>query len=302
MEYREFLEHVREYVQKRGGAESRVRIAPVLKNNKNRMDTMTILNGDGNIAPAIYMDPYYQQYLKGDTVEQIAERILEFHNAHAREGRYDLSFYEDFSEVRKRVTCRLVNYEKNRESLAHMPHRRFLDLAVVYYYRLEDETFGKACIVVNNEHMKMWDADPEELDDAAMSNTIRMLPYECLRIDEMLRGIAGIWPEQEYGDGVPMYVLTNTEKNFGAAVLLYDSVLEAVGERLGGDFFILPSSVHECMLIPAAESMDPGELQKMVREINEGYVAEEEVLGDSVYRYERESGRILQAAPGGSAP
>lgn len=292
MEYCVFLEQVRQSVQDKEGDESSVRIAPVLKNNQNYIDTMTILNQEGNIAPAIYMAPYYQQYLDGNTLDQIAEQILEFHNGHVKKGRYDISFYRDFSKVRDRVVCKLVNYEKNRIMLENMPHRRFLDLAIVYYYKLEDDTFGKASILVKNEHLAMWDSDLEELNDAAVSNTVRLLPYECIEISDMLREMTGLALDQDFSEQFPMYVLTNMEKSCGAVAIIYESILEAIAERLDSDFFVLPSSIHECMLIPSEKDIRIEELQMMVREINEEYVLEEEILGDSVYRYFRSEKKL----------
>lgn len=296
MEYQNFLEQIRDSVQKRVGEGSTVRLASVLKNNRNCVDMITILNGGSNVAPAIHIAPFYRKYLDGTSVEELARQIVEFHGRYSGEENYDLSFYLDFAQVRKRVVCRLVNYERNRELLRQVPHRRFLDLAVIYYYKLEDNTFGDAGILVKNEHMEMWDADPEELDDAAMSNTARLMPYECICIADVIREMTGIRIEETSDDSIPMYVLTNTEKSFGAAVILYRTVLEAVGEQLKNDFFVLPSSVHECMVVPVMEGFQPKELREIVCEINEECVAEEEILGDSVYRYYREEKKLLAVA------
>lgn len=285
MEYCSFLEHVRETVQRERGANCRVWISPALKNNQNHMEMLSILDGDSNVAPAIYMRPYYQQYLDGNSIEEISEQIQRFHSAHKKEENYDISFYRNFDQVRSRIVYRLVNYESNQEMLARVPCRRFLDLAVVYYYMLEDDTFGKADILVRNEHMEMWDSDLAELDDVAVSNTARLLPYECIFMADMLREMLGVEMTEEDTAQVPMYVLTNSAKAFGAAAILYESVLETVADRLGGDFYVLPSSVHECILLPDRDGIDPKELRKMVCEINEEYVAAEEILGDSVYHY-----------------
>lgn len=296
MEYQNFLETIRDSVQKKAGGCCNVRLASVLKNNRNCVDTITILNGNSNVAPAICLDPYYRQYQRGFSIDELAEQIVEFHRRHAKDERYDLSFYTDFEQVRKRVVCRLVNYAKNRELLGQVPHRKFLDLAVVYYYKMDDDTFGDAGILVKNDHMEMWDADFEELNDAAMSNTARLMPYACIYIADVLRDMMGIQIEESCTDQIPMYVLTNAEKSFGAAVILYPTVLEAVAERLKSDFFILPSSVHECMIVPVMEDFKPKELRKIVCEINEECVAEEEILGDSVYRYFREEKRLAAVA------
>lgn len=298
MEYQEFLQHVMESVQKKAGADCTVRLAPVLKNNISSVDTITIQSSGGNVSPAIYLAPYYRSCQAGTSVEEIARQIVEFHRKNAREGTYDLSFYMDFSQVRKRIVYRLVNYERNREMLSQIPHRRFLDLAAIYYYKMEDDTFGDASILIKNEHMKIWDADLEELDDAAVSNTARLMPYECICIADMIQEMTGIKAEELDEEQIPLYVLTNTEKSFGAAVILYQTVLEAVGERLHSDYFVLPSSVHECMLVPAVGEMKPDELRKIVCEINEECVAEEEILGDTVYRYDREKRELTAAASG----
>ena len=99
--------------------------------------------------------------------------------------------------------------------------------------------------------------------------------------------------EQEDEDGrIPMYVLSNKEKTMGAACILYDSILTLIGERLQDDFYILPSSIHECIVVPMNITTTKKELQEMVREINATQVIPEEVLSDEVYTYTREIHRL----------
>ncbi len=92
---------------------------------------------------------------------------------------------------------------------------------------------------------------------------------------------------------MPMYVLTNRQKLYGAACMLYPGVLKEFGRQLGQDFYILPSSVHEVILVPGETGAEHGALQKIVKEINQTQVAEDEVLADSVYYYSRGEDRIL---------
>ena len=89
-----------------------------------------------------------------------------------------------------------------------------------------------------------------------------------------------------------MYVLTNTEKSFGASAVLFPAVLKAVREHLQSDYYVLPSSIHECIIIPADENLNPAALHEMVKEINEEHVAPEELLGDSVYFYSQKKQRL----------
>jgi len=84
---------------------------------------------------------------------------------------------------------------------------------------------------------------------------------------------------------VPMFVATNSKKVNGAGVILYDGLLRTFAEKIGGDFFILPSSVHEVIFVPANGDIDARHLIQMVKEVNATEVAPDEVLSDNVYMY-----------------
>lgn len=285
MEYAEFLEYVRFHIQQRIGVSRRVFISHVLKNNRREMDCLTILGEEENAAPSVCMEPFYEQHRNGRTPDAICEEIAGQYAYGDVGWRMDLSFYTDYEKARDHIVCRLVNYERNKHMLACVPHRRFLDLAVVYYCRIEHPQIGRGNILVQNAHLALWDVELEELEDAAMTNTVRLCPYELTSIDDMLERMLGVRPERQ--KPLPMYVLSNTEKCYGAVCIIFDAILEAVAEKLQDDFYILPSSIHECVLLPALEHLNADELQQMVHDINAEHVADEEVLGESVYRYNR---------------
>ena len=313
MEYQEFVEQIKQKVTEQAEAGSKVSVSRILKNNLEPVDGLTILHQGENVARAIWLNPLYQKYEYGIPVERIAEEILEYHKKERQEGVCDLSFYTDFSKVQDHIACKLVHYGMNRTLLEEVPHRAFLDLAVVYYYRVEDERFGNASILVKNDHMRIWHTDPETLHALAMRNTPRLLPYELTDILELIRQISNVDPGmiRQISDAdpgmlrqisnadpgmlrqdSPMYVLTNAEKSFGASAILFPAILQAVRARLQSDYYVLPSSIHECIIIPSDEQLDPEALHEMVKEINEEHVAPEELLGDSVYRYSQKSQRL----------
>ena len=175
MEYQEFVEQIKQKVTEQAEEGSKVSVSRILKNNLEPVDGLTILHQGENVARAIWLNPLYQKYEYGIPVERIAEEILEYHKKERQEGVCDLSFYTDFSKVQDHIACKLVHYGMNRTLLEEVPHRAFLDLAVVYYYRVEDERFGNASILVKNDHMRIWHTDPETLHALAMRNTPRLL-------------------------------------------------------------------------------------------------------------------------------
>lgn len=287
MEYLEFLEQIKEKVQDRAGESARVNVNTIYKNNIHPLDGMTILRKDENVSPAIYLQDYYELFEQGVSIDRIAEEILEYHEMNQKAGRFDVSFYGDFEKVQERIAFRLIHYEKNIELLREIPHRRFLDLAVVYYYKLDSELFGSASILVRNTHMEMWGTGEEELYRLAWENTLRLLPCKFMDVVDLIRELARPGRELDLYQEIPLFVLSNEEKNFGAALIVYPHILEMVGEKLGMDYYVLPSSIHECIIIPAVSGLEAEVLHGLVREMNEEHVEPEEVLGASVYCYRR---------------
>lgn len=287
LEYQEFVEQVKKSVEEQAKENVRVNVSRILKNNLEPVDGLTILGKGENVAKAIWLNPLYRRYEFGVPVGRIAEEILAYYAQGQKSGACDMSFYTDFEQAKDHIACKLIHRGMNESLLWEVPHRYFLDLAIVYYYKVEHETFGNASILIKNEHLRLWNTDPDALHALAMQNTLRIAPYEFMDlvelIGQMTEGDTDCFCRQE----IPMFVLTNQEKNFGVAAILFPSVLNAVGERLQSDFFVLPSSIHECIVIPALDGIDPAALHEMVKEINEEHVAPEELLGDSVYRYDR---------------
>ena len=91
---------------------------------------------------------------------------------------------------------------------------------------------------------------------------------------------------------MPMYVVSNKKNLFGASAILYSDYLEEWAEELECDLYVIPSSVHELLVMPAAHAYSGEEITEMIREINRTQVAREEILSDHVYIYRRNEGRI----------
>ncbi len=102
--------------------------------------------------------------------------------------------------------------------------------------------------------------------------------------------------QEAFPDEIPMKVLTNSKRSSGAVCILYPGVLEEVAaERMGGDFYIIPSSVHEVILLPDDGRLLEENLKEMIFEVNRTKVDPEEVLSDNLYYYdaERKETRLL---------
>lgn len=277
----------------------RIEIIDVHKNNGKDRKGVTIFEPERNIAPTIYIDEFME---KGYPINTICNEIAALYEKYRDSGKLTINL-KDFEEVRSRLCFKLVNAEKNREMLNGMPHRFLYDLAVIYYILIDDESMGMATITVNNGLLQIWDVTEEKLHTCAEENTekllnITMIPMEMVIIREMQGGFVDMQDYEVIVDGnctftlekgydTELYILSNADNTFGAATMLYTDVLDKIGRILKADFYILPSSIHELLIIPDHGDLDPLELFKMVCEVNNNNteVFEEDFLADNVYYY-----------------
>lgn len=290
LNYEDFICVAQAQMQEKLGDEMQVQLHQITKNNSVVLDALSISEKGGKIAPTIYLNDFYQEYLDGKTMPELIEQMEEIYQRCRPQIQFDTAFYADFPKVRDHLACRLINRDRNRELLKRIPHRPFLDLEMIVYYSFEDSNLGIGTILVYESHRKAWRVTEEELFETARENTLRLHPEEFLSMEGILEKYrsCGIIQKEDEDAGMarPMYVLTNRDNYFGASGLLFDSVLQKIARELDDDFWILPSSVHECIVVPAGLSLVQDDLKLMVREINRTEVAPEDYLSDEVYYYQ----------------
>lgn len=180
----------------------------------------------------------------------------------------------------EKVCIRLVNTEKYREILTHLAHLEWNDLSVIFYFIPRFRGDGAYKLeLVNTGFLEHLQITTQELFDSSVQHSSELLPVSFNPIEEVLD-----LPEEKT-DRSGLYVLTNSFNFFGASCVLYPDTLKKIGGRIG-DFYILPSSVHEVLLLPVRKCRFPvGELRRIVHDINKKSVSEEDWLTDSVYYY-----------------
>ena len=291
MDYQNFKIKLVELVQKEINENTEISLERIPKNNGVYMEGIVFSRKGENTSPVIYVEEYYQYWKKGVSMEQLVEKIIWSYSHFKPLTRMTDDFFKDYNRLKSRIFYKIINYEKNRELLKKIPHRRILDLAMVFYYQV-DEVDPPATILIQNTHLSMWDITQKELEENAVKYTCLCLPAEFLTMSQL----AGL--EEEYMDEIleeescPMYILTNKERRYGAGTIFYPGILEQAQKLLGDNFYILPSSIHECILVPEEGSYDQDGLTEMVTEINAQHVDAREVLSDQAYYYLKKDGRI----------
>lgn len=203
---------------------------------------------------------------------------------------YDARVLEDYDRMRDALTVDLVPVAGNEEKLAQIPHKNVEDMALVYRFEEESSVYGSASILITNEMLAVYDITADQLHEDAMKAAVQNRPAKLHNMNDVMRDMmgdmSGLVPMNEPS---PLWVATVEGGQNGAGVIQYPGFLDQAAEALGGDFYVLPSSVHEVLLVADNGSMELGYLEEMVRGVNETEVSPAERLSDNVYHYDREA-------------
>ncbi len=301
MIFSEFCDYVAEHVTKLMGEDYTYSVMNVNKNNGLKLTGLSVRKAGCSISPTFYLEDYYKQYREGTSLSDIIANLVKGFELYSVEDEPDLDFLNDYDRISGKVMFKVVNYERNEEFLKTVPFKRFIDLAIVFYIRIDTGAFSTGSVVITNEMLKRWNTDAERLYEDAYTNTreklgIRLENIEAV-LDEFMKksGISEdeydrLMPDRTCEYSIPMYVLSNDSRYFGASCMLYDEVLDDFSHKMGSDLFILPSSVHELIIIPDINHEDPDHLIDIVRDVNVTQLEPVEILSDNIYRYSLNEG------------
>ena len=294
MNFEEFLAWVKENITSKDWKEtSQIEISVVKKNNGVSATGLFIRENGQDVSPILYLDDYYIHYQNGELLENVIRNIRADYDKKVQMAAVKIPNLQEFENIRGRVIYRLVNYEKNKEILEDCPHIRLYDLAVTFRWVARIDDVGVSTSLITNKQVKEWGVSVNDLVLAARQNTPRLFPAQIIDMEEMLAGMVSFIL---YPSAIPMYILTNEQELNGASALLYGDILKDFANKKGADMYILPSSIHEVIMIPADRIDDPKKLSSMVHEANTTVVSTGDVLSDSVYYYDRKKDQILVKA------
>ena len=175
--------------------------------------------------------------------------------------------------------------------LSHIPHFKYLDFAIIFQILLDKNSYGNASITIHEQLLNKWRLSIDDLLNVALINTPLLLPHQLLNLNDLIP--SDIFPCTFADELVDMYVLTNTNKINGASAILYDGLLNQISKKLHSDLVLLPSSIHEFIILPHNNDMSFNAMTEMVNSVNETSVSDEEILSDHVYFYDSKSKRLI---------
>ena len=284
MTYPDFLQVVEMHIRERVEPELSVETYAVNKNNGVRRDGVILRDPLYVCAPIFYLDDFYDLYQNGYEIEYIVDDIMKRYAA-LMPAYGDVRHLDEYELIKKDLRFKLVNYEKNKEQIKGAPYIPYKDLAVIFYVNVPID--GQDGLIFVDEHLfEPWNVETQEMFRQAKENMRVSCPVRFFPMADYLRqhGAADL----DDTDCGFIFVVTNEKLNYGASVILYDHLLEDIAHFFDSSFYIIPSSVHEILVIPERYVLPGCELNTMIREVNCMAVASDEILADHYYYYDRE--------------
>lgn len=291
MKYFEFINEMAKKVKLCFDKSVSVEIHKVMKNNSMEYDSLTIMEPGRNVTPNFYLQSMYRRYVDGIGIDSLVAEIVQNYENENSTGKYE-NLSLEYDECKDKIVMRLVSLERNKKMLEEMPYIPFLDMAVIFYFLVDNDEQGIASIRITNTVMINWGTDIKELYTLASINSKRIFEEKVMPVSTMLEGHDISLKEMGFGDIncdcgeiYEPYIVTNNVGINGATVILYPDMLREIAARVGGDFYMLPSSIHEVLVISAVADISEEELKSMVKEVNQNYLLPDEYLSDNVYKY-----------------
>ncbi len=282
-----------------------VKLNPVVKINKIHKTGITILNEGESAAPTLYFEDFYPLYERGCSIDEIADKIIAINDAQKNTIPVEFMKMGDFEYAKKNITLKLINAEENRTILDDVPHIIYSDLglAIIFEITVIDQSSKEIMSArIPTNVMNEWNTDTDELFELGRENTVRMMGVYikemkeafddltqdgAIRIDdELYRALSDVYR-------MPIYMLTNNYKLYGAVNIFIDGVLRGVSDMLEDDICIIPSSMHEVLLIPLRLVDCLDDINAMICGITEDALPKQDFLSGNCYIYSRQLDRII---------
>lgn len=272
--------------------DAEVTVSPVMKNNDITLHGMAIRRPGETASPTIHLNGYYKDYISGKPLEDIFKEMADSFMKHQEQAKTLPSI--DFEAMKDKIFFTLSGVKTNQAILANSPHRVINDMAITYRVLAYDNGFEKGSISITNSVMERMGMTEPELFTRAMEQTPQIMPSNFFSMEELFKDIPWIQADEIIED-MPLYVVTNDDKWYGAGAIFYPGVKEDIFKYLREEYYVLPSFVHESIILPKSYESDIKYLKDMVHSVNMTEVEPQEVLTDSVYEYDARANTITIA-------
>ena len=297
MTIKHFVDEVAHALQEHLGEHYIVDATTTIKNNSIELSGVRIRHEEDPIFPTIYLNDSFELYMNNrislsEIVIQAAESYRQSRKSIETLDPLDSTVFEN---CRDKIVYRLISQEQNREMLEKIPYIPFMDLAITFHVIVTINPPSLHSLKITNELQESWGISTQKLFQLASDNTPRLMPSRIVNMQDMVGEVLpancsefDLTNEKK----TDMIIITNTLGVNGAAVILYPGMLASLAKEYNTDFYVIPSSIHEVILVTTDDDSMMAEYRLLVHDVNDQFVDPEEILSDQVYYYQKDLKRI----------
>lgn len=262
-----------------------ISVQEVTKQAEERLTALCIRSDKTNITPLIYIDSAYENYCHGASIENLALTIKQIYEQNSNLQQFDTTIVTDWEKAKKTVCARLINVKRNTSYLAEKVTTPLDGTNLAYMYFIDIPVVKDGSVPINTSIFKGWNVSLEEMHEIACANTAKFYPSCIQSMSATMQDLAGDTGIDFVPTDAAMYVVTNRQKIHGAISALYPDTAKRLQDALG-DYYLLPSSIHEMLAVPVSLAQSPEDLLHMVVSINHdgSVVRPEDILADNIFK------------------
>ncbi len=290
MDFKEFTEKLEQNLKvalEDGPLGASVQKHELEKMNGQSYTALTVTPADKNVGMNINVDALYEQMQYGAGYQNVLSHALNQATAFVQDSpQFDISMLSDYEQMKPKLFVEVVGAERNAEMLEKIPHVQIEDMAMVYRVQVAVKDGEFASALVSNQMMETMGVTADQLHQDALDNSVEMRPAKVQSLSEVIATLTDMPVEMIEGSAPPLLVVSTEDKIKGASAMFYPDIMDKLSKEVGGDFFVLPSSIHEALVMPDNGEMSADELKAMVTSINGDVVDPADVLTDQVYHFD----------------
>lgn len=298
MYYNEFREELLRMMKEQADEKLQIELMERQKLNGQIRYALMIRREENPCAPVIYLEEFYDSFCLGKPLEQIAEKLWMIYNEEMKD---DLKYLYDhiscmltFADAAPGLYVRVMHNGKNRDLLQDTPCRYIQDLALTIYYQVKlMDGQVRGTVMLRDEHIQDWSVSAEEVFDRAISNTLQTEGMYWNTLEAVLNHEKLLPFSQKLSySRTGLHVVSGKTGVWGATVAFLPGAAVRIYEALGEAYYLLPSSIHEVIVIPFSRAVSKQLLAQTVRDVNRLEIPEEEILSDNIYIYNTQNGLL----------
>lgn len=300
LNFKEFQEYIKNNVKDylpESYKDADIQFRDVVKNNDVHLTGVMIKRENETLTPNIYINELYEKYSSGMNLDEIVGDIADLRIEHdpPEEAQSISSIFTNYEMVKQRLEIHLCDMELNRDKLKNQVYTEQGDFAATYHIKIGGDGMLRGSAAVTPNLLKGWGITEEQLrEDSLRAEHSKGAVFTDIEelVAEKTFGLkaANLLDKQndiiDNGDGFSLYCLTCEDYRYGASMILREDVMDKVSKLMGGDFYILPSSIHETLIVPTTTQMTLEDMSIMVQDANKEAVEPEDKLSDKVQFYD----------------